>query len=244
MSIRSTRRWVTPLLVTLALSSPALLAAQLVEVRDGTVASVRISGNEPNRLVIRDGRVHKVWGADGKVVLKPDADTGQIYLQPTDGWRTRSFSIFVKDDLGGVYTLVMAPTDMPSETVTLVRPERAKGTDRRKAMAWETSMPYERTVIELIRHMALDSSPEGYSQTDIKREIKLWQEARLVLLSRYTGGKLEGEVYELTNVDGKKMRLDEQEFYRTGVLAVAIDRHELAPGSSTKVFLVVGDGTQ
>lgn len=240
MSIRSIRRWVTPLLLILAFSSQVALAAQLVEVRDGTVASVRISGNEPNRLVIRGGRVHKVWGADGKVVLKPDADTGQVYLQPSEGWRARTFSIFVKDDLGGVYTLVLAPTDMPSETVTLVRPERAKGVDRRKAEVWETGMPYERTLIELIRHMALDTSPEGYSQTDIKREIKLWQEAKLALLTRYTGSKLEGEVYEVTNIDSKKMRLDEREFYRAGVLAVAVDHHELEPGASTKVFLVVG----
>lgn len=240
MSIRL-KRLMTPLLLLLASNAQA---AQLVEVRDGTVVSVRVSGGEPNRIVIRDGRIHKVWGAEGKAVLKPDADTGQVYLQPAEGWRNRPFSLFVKDDQGGVYTLVLTPAEMPSETVTLVRPERARSADRQKAVAWETEKPYERTVLELVKHMALDTLPEGYSLTEVKREIRLWQEARLVLQSRYVGGRLEGEVYELTNVDAKTMRLDEREFYRDGVLAVSVDRHELGPGERTRIFLVVGGSTQ
>lgn len=242
MSIRL-RKPSTIFLLAILWTSNAV-AGQLLEVRDGAVVSVRISGNEPNRLVVRDGRVHKVWGADGKVVLKPDADSGQIYLQPTDAWRNRPFSLFVRDEAGGVYTLVLTPTDMPAETVTLVRPERMRGVDRRKAAAWETEKPYESALLEIIKHMALNSLPDGYSQTEVNREIKLWQEAKLVLLGRYTGAKLEGEIYELTNVDNKKIRLDEREFYRTGVLAISIDRHELAPGEHTRIYLVVNGAAQ
>jgi hypothetical protein len=95
------------------------VAVQLLEVRDGAVVSARISGNEPNRLLVRKGRVHKVWGAEGKAELKPDTDVGQVYLQPADEWRQRPFSLFVKDEEGAVYTLVLTPADIPSETVTL-----------------------------------------------------------------------------------------------------------------------------
>lgn len=241
MNIRLKKR-LTALLVLLWTNS--VLAVQLLEVRDGAVVSARISGNEPSRLVIRDGRIHKIWGADGKAVLKPDNDSGQVYLQPGEGWRTRPFSLFVKDEEGAVYTLVLTPADMPSETVTLVRPDRVRVSDRRKAVAWETEQPYERTLLELVRHMALGKLPDGYSQADIGREIKLWREARLVLLSRYTGGRLEGEIYELTNVDKKKMRLEEREFYRDGVLAVSIERHALPPGERTRIYLVVEGSIQ
>lgn len=241
MSIRLRKR-LTALLVLLWASSAN--AAQLLEVRDGAVVTARISGSEPNRLVIRDGRIHRVWGAEGRVVLKPDSDSGQVYLQPAEGWRTRPLSLFVKDAEGGVYTLVLTPTDMPSETVTLIRPERARVVDRRKAVAWETGQPYEGTLLELVSNMARNEVPEGYTQAEIGREIKLWQEARLVLVSRYTGGRLEGEVYELTNVDENKVRLEEQEFYRDGVLAVSVERHELAPGERTRIYLVTRGGEQ
>lgn len=239
MSIRLKKLLALPVLLW---ATHSAVAGQLLEVRDGAVVTARISGNEPNRLVIRDGRIHRVWGAEGRVVLKPDNDSGQVYLRPADGWTTRPFSLFVKDEEGGVYTLVLTPTDMPSETVTLIRPQRTKLVDRRKAVAWETEHPYERTLLELVRHMARGELPEGYTKTEVEREIRLWQEARLVLVSRYTGGRLAGEVYELVNVDDEKMRLEEREFYRNGVLAVSVERHELAPGERTRIYLVTTGG--
>jgi len=235
VKIRSRRRW-TALLVLLWANSA--FAVQLLEVRDGAVVSARISGNEPNRLLIREGRVHKVWGAEGKAVLKPDSDAGQVYLQPTDEWRHRPFSLFVKDEESAVYTLVLTPTDMPSETVTLVRPKRAPAVDREKAVSWETEQPYERTLLELVRHMARETLPDGYTRVKIGREIKLWREARLVVQTRYMGGHICGEAYELTNVDSKPIRLEEREFYRDHVLAVSIDRHALAPDARTMIYLV------
>jgi type-F conjugative transfer system secretin TraK len=210
----------------------------LLEVRDGAVVSARISGNEPNRLLVREGRVHKVWGAEGKAEFKPDTDTGQVYLQPADEWRQRPFSLFVKDEEGDVYTLVLTPADIPSETVTLVRPERAPVVDRAKAISWETEQSYESTLLELVRHMARETLPDGYTRVEIDREIKLWKETHMVVKARYMGGYLNGEVYELTNVDSKAIRLEEREFYRKHVLAVSIDRHALAPGTSTKIYLV------
>ncbi|MEJ2405371.1 MAG: type-F conjugative transfer system secretin TraK [Candidatus Thiodiazotropha sp.] len=235
MKIRLTRR-LTALLVLLWTHSAA--AIQLLEVRDGGVVSARISGNEPNRLVIRDGRVHKVWGAEGKAVLKPDSDAGQVYLQPSEAWRHRPFSLFVKDEEGGVYTLVLTPTEMPSETVTLIRPELATVVDQEKAVAWESEQPYERTLLELVRHMAMGKLPDGYTRVEIDREIKLWRETHLLVQTRYMGGRIGGEVYELTNVDKKSLRLEEREFYRDRVLAVSIERHALAPGERTKIYLV------
>lgn len=235
MKIRSKRRWMALLVL---LWTHSAVAIQLLEVRDGSVVSARISGTEPNRLMIRDGRVHKVWGDKGKAERKPDNDSGQVYLQPTAEWRHRPFSLFVKDEEGAVYTLVLTPADIPSETITLMRPERIPVVDREKAVAWETDQPYQSALVELIRHMAAGTLPEGYTRMALGREIRLWQEARLVVEARYTGEHLAGEVYELTNVDRKAIRLDEREFYRAHVLAVSVERHALLPGARTKIYLV------
>jgi len=233
-----------PLRNLISILLPALLylpdgnAAQVLEVRDGAVVTARISSKEPTRLLIRGGRVHKIWGAAGKAVLKPDTETGQVYLQPDEGYRTRPFSLFVKDEAGAVYTLVLRPADIPSETVTLVRPEKARAEARSKAVSWETSQPYERTLLELVRHMATGRVPEGYSRDRLHREVRLWREARLVLRERYFGGRLHGEIYVITNIDQKPLRMAEREFYRDGVLAVAIEKHELQPGEQTRIYLI------
>jgi len=47
-----------------------------------------------------------------------------------------------------------------------------------------------------------------------------------------------GERYRLFNVSDKPMRVAEQEFYKKGVLAVAVRDLNLDPGRSTVVFVV------
>jgi conjugal transfer pilus assembly protein TraK len=215
-------------------------ATQVIEVQDGALNSVRISGIEPNRLVVKNGRVHKVWGVDGDLVVKADEDSGQIYFYPSEGGHKQSFSIFVKDETGAVYTLVVTPADVPSETIILQRREVMSQSYKKQALGWESGQPYEKTLTELIKKMAMNKLPDGYMVSEVKKEIHLWNEADLSLEYRYSGGSLSGEVYLIKNVDSKKMRMNEREFYRDGVLAVSIAKHELDPGESTHIYLVTG----
>ena len=238
-----TRRLTIQLLLILLWSGSAA-AAERVEVRDGSVASAQISAHEANRLVIRNGRIHKVWGAEGKASLKADADTGQVYLLPDEGWTRQPFSLFVQDENGGVYTLSLTPANIPAETVMLVRADKTASVDTRKAQAWETSQPYEETLVALIKGMASGQTPDGYARTRLHHEFHLWQETNLVLTDRYTGSRLDGEVYAITNVTKKPLRLSEHEFYRPGVLAVSLDKHDLAAGATTTIYLVVRGDAQ
>ena len=102
-----------------------------------------------------------------------------------------------------------------------------------------TAHPFVVEVKSLIRAMALEREPDGYTLAVVNRAVPLWNEARLVLQRRYEGDRI-GEVYRLTNTSGAEMRIDEREL---GVLAddieaVALERHELQPGESTAVYLV------
>ena len=69
--------------------------------------------------------------------------------------------------------------------------------------------------------------------------MNIWREAKVLFVERYAGGRIACEVYKLTNVDASNMRLDEREFYRPGVLAVSVERHELQPGENTLLYLFV-----
>ena len=64
--------------------------------------------------------------------------------------------------------------------------------------------------------------------------------ARFAMTRVYEGRGLVGERYLLTNISTQNMVLAEQEFDREtgGVLAVAIENHNLRPGDSTTVFVI------
>jgi conjugal transfer pilus assembly protein TraK len=68
--------------------------------------------------------------------------------------------------------------------------------------------------------------------------VALWKEARFVQVARYDVPGLVGEVYELTNVSGQRMVIDERELYRPGVVSVSLRALQLAPGASTAVWIV------
>ena len=126
---------------------------------------------------------------------------------------------------------------MPSDTV-LLRPKnraaapRASGHDAH-------SIPYVERIKRLVRDMARGAVPDGYLPAAEGREIPLWAEVRVVLVTRFDGD-FTGEVYQLTNVSDEEMRLDEREFaaLAADIKAVAIVEHTLAPQQSTRIYLV------
>ena len=88
--------------------------------------------------------------------------------------------------------------------------------------------------------MASDSVPTDVRVEEVNRPIQLWVEARFAMTRVYEGRGLVGERYLLTNISTQNMVLAEQEFDREagGVLAVAIENHNLRPGDSTTVFVI------
>ena len=59
-----------------------------------------------------------------------------------------------------------------------------------------------------------------------------------MLLAQYMAGDMVGEKYRLGNVSPSGMLLVEQELYRRGVRAVAVEHHTLMPGDSTQIYVV------
>lgn len=210
-------------------------AVQIVEAVDGQSIAVKLSGRDWNRLGMADGnRIEVVRGPEERFQSQEDAARGQVYVRPLGG--PSSFSLFVTDADGATYTLLVAPTDMPAETV-LIRPQNSTLAPPEAHAG--ASVPHVARIKALMRSLATDAVPEGYGADLARREVPLWREARLVRTASYQGD-LAGEVYELTNVSGEEMRLDERELgaLAGNILAVAIARHALPPGGTTRVYLV------
>jgi len=224
------KRWMTLALLALSTGASAL---QEIDVADGRTVTAKVSARELTRVGMADGRrIVRVWGLEERMTVEPDKEGGQVFIRPTQIPAPRPFSFFVRDDSGSTYTVVAVPVDMPADAIVLKaqgKPEAQPG----------TAHPFVDEVKSLIRAMAFEREPDGYTLAVVNRAVPLWNEARLVLQRRYEGDRI-GEVYRLTNTSGAEMRIDEREL---GVLAddieaVALERHELQPGESTAVYLV------
>ena len=224
------KRWMTLALLALSTGASAL---QEIEVADGRTVTAKVSARELTRVGMADGRrIVRVWGLEERMTVEPDKEGGQVFIRPTQVPTPRPFSFFVRDDAGATYTVVAVPVDMPADAIVLKAQSMSESQPG-------TAHPFVAELKSLIRAMALEREPDGYTLTVVNRAVPLWNEARLVLLRRYEGDRI-GEVYRLTNTSGAEMRIDEREL---GVLAedieaVALERHVLQPGESTAVYLV------
>ena len=241
-----------------ALACAALTSAQAgqtLDIRDGDTAVVRISILDQTRLRADKGRLLDVIGdvydaqrnpAGRVVVLKDEAD-GEFYIKPVaePGVALRPIKLDIKTDRGTV-ALLLQPAEVVGDTLTL---RVSGGTPRSVAAstavdgnaARSKSPAYVRALKAMTLAMAApglaDELPVRHAQPG-GEPVSLWQEARFVLLSRHEGAGLVGETYELTNVSGQPMVIDERELYREGVRAVSAARLVLSPGQSTRVWIV------
>lgn len=221
-------------------------AAQTLDIRDGDTAIVRISIRDQTRLRADRARVLDVIGdvfdasknPTGRLIVLKDPD-GEFYLKPMPG-QVLPVKLDVKTDRGTV-GLLLQPAETIGETLTLrVSGSPAKATANDAATTGKSSA-YVRSIKALMLAMA---SPEmagelpGQALPGGGEVVSLWQEARFVLKARYEAGGLIGESYELTNVSGQPMVVDEREFFKPGVGAVSVMRLNLAPGQSTAVWIV------
>jgi hypothetical protein len=136
--------------------------------------------------------------------------------------------------------LTLIPANMTGETVLLKTPFA----QTQKAAKWEQTMPYERTIKELVRKMALSELPTGYmiEESAATQDVSPWAEASLEIVRSYTGSSFKGEVYRLQNTSASAMSLDEDELTkilgRSSARAIAIERRNLKPGEGTRIFLI------
>ena len=96
----------------------------------------------------------------------------------------------------------------------------------------------DRTVRSLVAAMALEEPPNNVEVRATKQEFALWENTYFVMIAVYNERELVGEKYVLTNTGKTPMRLVEQELYRKGVVAVAIENMQLDPGQSTNIYVV------
>ena len=233
-------RW-TPLLFLLLISIAAepVCAAQVVEASEGRSVPVRVSRSDLTRLVMADGgRIVRVWTRASQVTLRADPESGQVFLRPAAA--TKAFTLFLRDAEGATYSLLALPADVPGDTV-FIRPSGASV--GRATSFGAMAEPYVARLGRWARVLARGGVPREAQVEELDELVPLlvpsWEARALRLRLRVRSGSLVGERYLLSNLGETELRVEEREFAVLGrVLAVAVDRHALAPGESGAVFLL------
>jgi conjugal transfer pilus assembly protein TraK len=203
-------------------------AAQVLQGKPDDMLSASVARTEPTLIRVEGGRIRRVFGAEGDFIVTPDKDAGTAYLKPAAD--KQAFSVFVADDAGRTWKLLLSVNDGPSDTIVIKGRKEAAGTTPGRDLARNQAI--KRVLV------ALDSEDESEMDVrTVKEVVPLWQEAMFVLV-KVVDGPLRGEKYQLTNTSAKPMLIDERELYRRGVMAISVEQPSLNPGESTAVYVI------
>lgn len=220
------------LALTLAWMASSAEAVQLKEAGDGATIYAKLSKKEMTRLGVEGGRVSTLRVKEGELNIDPDDETGQLFLTVPPG-SIKPINGFLTTESGRTYTMVLEITDTPSDSIIIQEPKaRQPGRNDFK------STSYDKAVKRLVTVMANDELPDDIQVKEIGRRLDLWQETAMTLERQYVAGEIVGERYMIANVSKAPMVLDEREFYRKGVSVVALDQLNLAPGTSTRLYVI------
>ncbi|HGO6126525.1 type-F conjugative transfer system secretin TraK [Burkholderia cepacia] len=202
-----------------------------------------VSATEQNRLEIAGRAIKKVVPAHkGALTYVKDTANGVFYFAFANGGDAMGTeTLFVIDDQGATYQLLLQPRRVPSANIIV--PASGDGTGRVSAIrSAATSSAYQSAIKDLVYEMAAAQTDAGAdpvaSAVPVNQEVPLWKEARLVFQTKFVEDAFVGEQYTLTNVSSSDMVIAEQELYRPGVVVVAVEQQTLAPGDSTRVYIV------
>lgn len=216
-------------MATLLLAALEAHAAQVLTGKPDETLSAVVSRSEPTLIRIEDQRIRRVFGTEGDFSVVADKDAGTVFIKPTTD--KSAFSVFVADEAGRTWRLLLAVADGPSESI-LIKGRSAPPAAKPSGRSLARVQAIKQTVL------ALESSDgAGVDMRETNELVPLWKEAMFVLV-KVVDGPLRGEKYLLTNTSDKPMVIDERELYRRGVLAVSVERPELKPAETTAVYVI------
>ncbi|WP_318828364.1 type-F conjugative transfer system secretin TraK [Burkholderia cepacia] len=207
-------------------------AIQVVKGADRQAQQVSVSAAEYNVLSMSGGRSFSkiVPAVPGSVSWTQDG--GKLWLMPANPTAlNESITVFVIDDAGTTYRLMLVPGPRPAEDIR-IEPPAARSTQTLHASA------FQRRVKLMMLAMAGGQGAPQLSYTSVETVVPLWKEAVLTLVRQYSDSDFVGETYTLSNTSHRDMAIDERELYAPGVLAIAIENANLPAGASTIVYVV------
>ena len=218
--------------LTLLLLSNAAYAAQILTGRQGETLSATVSRTEPTLIQIAGHRVRSIFGAAGEFTVIPDNTSGSAYLKPIT--EKSAFSIFVSDEKGKTWNLLLSVVEGPAEIITIKEQGGSSQTITRKGH----DLPREESIKQMLFSLMSNNNDDDEDSENVNDVVPLWKESMFVRTKVVRGNSLVGEKYRLTDMSNKPMIIDERELYRKDVVAISIDKPDLQPAETTDVYVI------
>jgi conjugal transfer pilus assembly protein TraK len=225
--------FLTVLILLLPITS---FGAQRVPVKDGVAAKITISANGLNHIAVEDDRIIAVKGSPSQFQLDKDEVLGHIYIQAEQN-NNEPIQLFVSTEKQHTLSLLLVPGDVPAGSIMLTLEK-----EKKIAAVWEQSQPYEAVVTSLIKAMHNRESLEGYSVEEVNIKSRASNGLDIQHLRSYRGQSLRGEILQVSNNKKILIEIIENDFYKSGIRAVAISNKSISPNGKTIGYLVRENG--
>lgn len=211
-------------------------AFEIKALKDNATVDVTISSRSLNRIFVTTDRIVETYGIEGSFKIEKDEEQGSIFIIPTGYYKNHPFNLFIKTEHGHNYTLHLTPAGIESKTIGLKPLSPAKI----QAMRWEISSPYENVLIDLIRDMIINKSPQGYAAIPLgnNQPMQLRPLLAFQLTTIYRGDRLEGQVWLVRNIGRNDIYLNPKNFHDERILAASFDKKMLKKNEVAKLYWV------
>jgi conjugal transfer pilus assembly protein TraK len=208
--------------------------ARQISITNGGSQTVYMSATDPNRIQLPFANPRVISTTD--IEIDKRKDSNNIYITINPGV-THPVQLFIEPaDSSAVLGLQLVPKRIPSQTLIVVDDANVVGAGRPAAA---NSDQYVVRVQSLLESVALNASPIGYAQVDLKLPPIAVDGLVMESERRLSGRGDDIYVYSLSNPLANQVRLDERQFDGEDVLAVSIyPRPVLQPGERAKVIVL------
>jgi len=227
------------LLAAILFAPSMAYSLQLVDPVEGQNTFVKISAKETTRLAVENGKIRSIIMSDGELFAEKDDERGQLFIRPLVLNKPINIRLILTS--GATYNFVMQAVDIPQEDIIIrdaLSKDKAKDRDPANGRSGRSGNSLGKTVRHLLSSMAQETPAAHIDVRPMNQEMALWEGTRFVMTAQYSDRAMIGEKYRLTNISRNQIRIVEQELYRKGVIAVAIENMQLDPRQSTNVYVI------
>jgi conjugal transfer pilus assembly protein TraK len=234
--------------VALAAASCAFATAahadQFVEAADGAAIDCVLARGALTRIaLVNDGFANVSKMASGypyndfEVTHEPVR--GDIYVSVPLQYASAKVSFFATSSAGHVYKFACKVDGEEASQLFVTNPALA----RPDAAEWECQAPTrDEAAIRLIEAMESDAVLPGFrARAELSRPRRS-DSLEVQQVAEYEGAELTGQASTLRNLGPEPIQLSSEREAPAGALAFAFGRDTLAPGETTRAFLVFAKG--
>lgn len=217
-----------------------------IAIKNNDQASISLSSTDVNRVFVRNDKINDINAPDGRLTAHNDK-SGSLYVNINGN---TPFTMFLNTVDNRHFSILVVPKKIPGSTIefiprTPISINEVAHSD--EAKRFESSSPYEKTLIKLIKTSMVNKAPSGYSAVTptVLKQMKIGHVKKYIdkkvteeLVGGYLGGDLAVRVIKVTNKSHKSMKISASQFYRPDVRAVAIDNEYLSPGDVSVIYEV------